>query len=55
MTTVDTVTTVTTSTHGDHLVEYLDNSNDDSASVCDMMILVCFEKFVFDDRQPSLL
>ena len=26
-----------------HLVEYLDSSNNDSASVCNMMVLNCFE------------
>ena len=43
-------------------MEYLDSSNDDSALVCDMMVLVCFEKFVlkihhlvcFEDTPTSL-
>jgi hypothetical protein len=37
------------------LAEYLDSSRNDSASVCDVMVLVCFEKFVFEDTPPSLL
>ena len=37
------------------LAKYLDISRNDSASVCDVMVLVCFEKFVFEDTPPSLL